>query len=83
MFDNIKQMNKIREMQKDLSKERLESTEDGVTVIMNGKMEVEEIKITEDMDKEKLERVLKSCFNSCLKNVQMAAAKKMQEMGGF
>ncbi len=83
MFDKIKQVKKLREMQNSLAQERAEVEEGGVRVVMNGKMEVEEISITKDLSKEETEKATKSAVNNCLKQVQMIAAKRMQEMGGF
>lgn len=70
-------------MQNNLAKERVETEEDGVRVVMNGKMEIEEVSITRELRKEETERAVKNSINKCLKEVQMVAARKMQEMGGF
>ncbi len=83
MLDKLKQVKKLREIQNALSREKVEVEEGGVKVVMNGKMEIEEVIIENDTDKTDLEKRLKSCVNKCLKQVQMTAARKMQEMGGF
>jgi len=83
MFDKFKQVKKLREMQNNLAKEMVETEEKGIKVVMNGKMEVQEIKILSEMDKEEMEKAIKGAVNSCLKQVQTVAAQKMQDMGGF
>ena len=83
MFDKFKQINQLRNIQNELQKEKIEVEKDGVKVIINGKMQVEEIKLSSDHAIEKQEEVLKDCFNDAMQKVQMVAAKKMQEMGGI
>ncbi len=83
MLDKLKQVKKLREIQSALSKEKVEVETKGVRVVMNGKMEVEEITIDNEMENREIEREVKNAVNDCLKKVQMVAARKMQEMGGF
>ncbi len=83
MFDKLREVKKLREMQNALAKERAEIEEGGVRVVINGKMEVEEVSIEEGLSKEEIEKNTKNSINQCLKKVQMEAARRMQEMGGF
>ncbi len=83
MFDKIGQIKKMREIQSALKEERVEVEKEGVKLIINGNIEVEEIFINSSLSKEEQERVLVLCFNEAIKKIQMIAAQKMSQMGGF
>ncbi|PIU43743.1 MAG: hypothetical protein COZ91_01350 [Candidatus Nealsonbacteria bacterium CG_4_8_14_3_um_filter_39_7] len=82
MFDQLKNLGKMREIQNILSKERVTVERDGIKVTVNGKMEMEEIILSPDMEKGKQERILKDCINEAVKKIQFSAAQKMSQMGG-
>lgn len=85
MFDKIKQMNQLRELQKQLKEEKAEVEKDGVKVIANGKMEIEEIFLNSELDNKRQEKAVKNAVNDALRKVQISAAKKMKDvdMSGF
>jgi len=80
MFDNLKQLAKLKEMKDMLEKERKEVEENGVRVVVSGKMEVEEIKLNPELDTAKQEAIVKDCINRAFKEIQQEAAKKMFQM---
>jgi len=82
MFDQLKNLGKMREIQNILSKERVTVERDGIKVTVNGKMEMEEIILSPDMEKGKQERILKDCINEAVKKIQFSATQKMSQMGG-
>jgi DNA-binding protein YbaB len=77
MFDNFKQLGKLKQMKEILEKERGEVEIKGVKVTVNGKMEVEEIKLNPELNLSEQEEILKECFNEVVKKVQKEAASKM------
>lgn len=83
MFDKIKQLNQIREIQKDLEKETAQVENNGVKVVLNGKMEMEEVVLNESLSIEKQQELIKDCHNQAIKKIQVALAKKMQNFPGF
>lgn len=83
MFDKLKQLNKLRNIQKELEKEKTIVEKDGVNVRINGKMEVEYIALNPELSKEKQEKVLKDCFNDAVKKAQMKMAGAMSKLGGL
>lgn len=83
MFDKLKQLKQMKELRDSLGKEKEEVEREGVKVIVNGKMEVEEIGLNPDLSKEEQERIVKECINDAMKKIQMAAAKRMSQMSGF
>ncbi len=80
MWDQMKQAKELYRLQKELAKEKIEEEEDGVKVIVNGKMEVESITLNENLDKDRQERALISCFNGAMKKIQINLAQKMKSM---
>lgn len=83
MFEKLKQIKKIKDLQDSLGKERAEGEKKGIKVVINGKMEIEEIQLNPELDKAEQERALKDCLNETMKKVQYLAAQKMSQMGGF
>jgi DNA-binding protein YbaB len=83
MFDKIKQLKKIKELQDSLKDEKAVAERNGMKVIANGKFEIEEIKTNPELNQEEMERILKEMINEAMRKVQMAAAQKMSQMGGL
>ena len=83
MFDKLQQLQKINELKNSLAHERAEQEIQGVKVVVNGKMEIEEIQLNSELSAEDQAKILKDCINQAMSKVQMIAAQKMSEMGGF
>ena len=77
MFDKLKQLNELKKMKGVLEKERQTVEREGISVTVNGKMEIEDIILNPELDNERQASVLKSCINDAMKQIQMEAAKKM------
>ena len=77
MFDQLKQLHQLQKMKAVLEKERKEVEKQGVKVVVNGKMEIEEIQLNPQMDIEKQEKLVKDCINEAMKQIQKQAATKM------
>lgn len=78
MFNKLKQLKQLKEIKNSLSQERFESERDGIKVILNGNLEVEQIILNSEMEKERQESILKDCFNENIRKVQMAMAEKFK-----
>ena len=83
MFEQLKQIKKLQEIQSALKSEKIENKKDGVTILMNGKLEVEDVELNPNLSIDDQEKAVKDCFNETMKRVQTIVAKKMQSMGGF
>ncbi len=83
MFDKLKKIKQLKKLQDSLAQEKTEVEREGIKVVVNGKMEVEQIQINSELEKEKQEEILRQCLNEAMKKVQMAAAQKMSQMDGF
>ncbi|MCX6764866.1 MAG: YbaB/EbfC family nucleoid-associated protein [Candidatus Nealsonbacteria bacterium] len=80
MFEKIKQLKQLKDLKDSLEKEKFEIEKNGTKITMNGKMEIEEIKLNPALAKEEQEIILKDCFNEAMKKIQMIAAQKMMQM---
>jgi DNA-binding protein YbaB len=87
MFSKLKQFKDLRSqaktMQNALAGETITEEKKGVKVVLNGNMEVIDLKLGDDLSKDSQEDILKTCFNDALKRAQRLMAKKLQEMGGI
>jgi len=80
MFDKLKQLNDLKKIQGELENEEAEFEKNGVKVVINGKMQIKEISLNEELNKEEQEETIKDCVNEAMKKMQMAAAQKMFKM---
>jgi len=76
MLDKFKQLMQLKGLQDALKKERFEVEKEGIKVVLNGGLSIEEIIINPALSKEKQEEVLKDCFNEAIRKVQMMMAQK-------
>ena len=79
MFDKLKQLKQLKEIQENLKKEKIEKEKEGIKLVINGNMEMEELIINSDLTKEKQEKIIISLFNESVREVQMIVAKKMSQ----
>ena len=83
MLDKLKQIKQLKELRDSLSQEREEVEKEGIKVIINGKMEIEDIQLNSDLSKEEQEKILKECINEAVKKIQVVLTSKMSQMSGF
>lgn len=77
MFDKLKQLNELKKIKDELEKQRKTIEKDGITVTVNGRMEIEELKLNPQIEVTKQESIIKECFNQAVKEIQKEAAQKM------
>ncbi len=80
MFEKLRELKKMKELQDVLLKITKTVEENGVKVVINGKMEIEEIVLNPELEKENQERLLKNCINKAIREIQIAAAQSMSQM---
>jgi len=83
MFDKIKKLNELKELENSLGKELVEKELRGVKVVVNGKAEIVSIELNPELTREEQERVLKECANKALEEAKMIMAKKATAITGF
>ncbi len=85
MLDNIKKMQEMKRMH-DTFKQELETIQKkGITVTMNGAMEVVRIDLNPTLEQRVTEETLRQCINEANVNIQKRLAKMMMSsgFGGF
>jgi len=87
MFSKLKHLKDLRSqaktIQSALSEEKIISEKHGISVAMDGNMNIVSITIDSDFSKEDLEKNLAETLNEAIKKTQKQMAMKMQQMGGF
>lgn len=78
MFDKLK---KFKEIQKFLAEEKVEVEKKGCMVMMNGKMQVEEVRINSELGTSEQEEAVKDAMNEAIKRLQMKLAQQMPKIG--
>lgn len=83
MFDKLKDLKKLKDLESSLGKEMIEKEKNGIKVVINGKTEIISISLNPDLNKEDQERYLKDCINDASRDAKMIMAKKAAEITGF
>lgn len=87
MFNKLKHLKDLRNhaktMQDALSKESVTVEKKGLSIQMNGNMEITKVTINGEFQNSQLETLIKDAGNEAVKKTQKLMAQKMQEMGGF
>jgi len=87
MFEKLKQIKDLRSqaktMQNALSGESATVEKNGVSVTMNGNLEVTNLTISENLVGLQAANATREAINEVIKKVQKIIAQKMQDMGGL
>ncbi len=87
MFSKLKQFRDLRSqaktMQNALAEESITEEKNGVKVVLDGNLEIKELTLNANLDKNAQAETLKSCLNDAIKRAQRLMAKKLQDMGGL
>lgn len=87
MFSKLKQYKELRDqaktMRNALAGEIISVEKNGVSVTMNGNMEITKIVLADKLDKSGQEAALTGCLNDAIKKTQRVMAEKMRAMGGL
>ena len=87
MFNKMKQFKDMRSqaktMQSALAQETVTANKKGVTVTMNGNLEITKVVIDPNLSREEIEKNVMDSVNEANKKTQKLMAQKMQQMGGL
>jgi DNA-binding protein YbaB len=83
MFDKLKDLKKLRDLDCALAKEQFETEKEGIKITINGRGEIISIFLNPDLSKEKQEQILVSAINEVCGQAKMAMAKKAAEISGL
>ena len=81
MFQQLKDLKKMRdqamEIQRELQKEEVEVSKNGVDIVITGDQKIKELNSNDRSDSD-----IKEAVNEAIKKAQEVAARKLQSMGG-
>ena len=83
MFDKVKDLKKLKDLESSLGNERVEKEKNGIIVVVNGRAEIISISLNPELEKENQEKYLKECINEASRDAKMIMAKKAAEITGF
>jgi DNA-binding protein YbaB len=83
MFDDIKKIQELKRMQDSFKQERETVQKKGISVTVNGNMEIESITLNPTLDQREAEYALRECINEANKTMQKRLAKMMMSSGAF
>ena len=70
MFDKLKQLNDLRNMQKTLKEQKIETEHNGVKIVLRGDFEIEHIELNPNLDIDHQERAVLAAFNDAKSKLQ-------------
>jgi len=83
MFDKLKDLKKLKDLESALGKEIIEKERDGIKVVVNGRAEIVSISLNSELEKGRQEEVLKELINDVSREAKMLMARKASEITGF
>ena len=78
MFERLKQIKKLREMQKSLNEQRVTVEKEGTRIVLDGNFEVIEISLNPQLSAQEQQKVLKECFNEGIKKLKFKIIETFQ-----
>jgi len=82
MFDKLKQIKQLREVQKAAEDAVFEGENNGVRIVLNGTLMIQEVHLNEQLSREEQEQAIAQAVNNGMQKAQMEMAQKMQGMLG-
>lgn len=81
MFDKLKDLKKLKDLDSALAKEMIEKEKEGIKIVVNGRGDVERIFLGAGLEKQ--EKILKELLNSASTEAKMKMARRAAEITGF
>ncbi len=83
MFDKFKQLKQLKDFESSLRKQTVTKEKNGITITLNLKMDILDIKLNPELEISEQEKKLKDCLNDAMNEAKLEMAKQAQAMGGF
>lgn len=80
MFDKLKQLNQLRQIQKTLEAETLSYEKHNIHVTIDGKMTIKELTLDPARSPKDQEKAVRECINEAMQKMQQLMAQKMAGM---
>jgi DNA-binding protein YbaB len=81
MFDQLKKIQELKNLQDSFKQEKETIQKKGISVTINGTMEVERIILNPTLAQNETEEILRQCINEANHNIQKKIAKSMMGSG--
>ena len=81
MFENLKNLAKLKQMQDAFKKERMTVEKRGVKVTMNGNFGVEEVILNPELSIEEQQSTVKEALNEARESIQKKLAQSLMSSG--
>lgn len=75
MFDKLKKLNELRNLQNEIKRQRAESVKNGVRVVMDGGFDIVEISLNPELDIRSQERAVREAISDAKNQIQQIIAK--------
>jgi len=82
MFDKLKQLKQLRDLQNTIKKELHSGESNGVKITINGAFEMMSVEIANDLSKDEMAKAIKSAYQNAMGLAQSAAAKVLGGLMG-
>lgn len=82
MFDKLKQLKQLKDLQSAIKKEMHMGESNGVKITINGAFEMQEVEISNDLSREDMAKAIKQAYSNAMSLAQNAAAKMMSGLMG-
>jgi len=82
MLDKLKQIRELRNVQKAAESAVFEGESNGVRVVLNGTLMIQEVHLNEQLSQTEQEQAIVQAINNGMRKAQMEMAQKMQGMLG-
>lgn len=82
MFDKLKQLKQLKDLQSAIKKESHIGESNGVKVTINGAFEMQNVEISNDLNKEDIATAVKQAYTVAMQSAQNSAAKMMSGLMG-
>jgi len=84
MLDKLKEIGKLKALQDSMKSVRFEVERQGVRMVINGNLQIEEVELNQDLPVEEQSQIVKDCFNEAVSKAQRGMAEKLAGMNlGF
>jgi DNA-binding protein YbaB len=80
MFDKLKQLAKIKNLQKSFQDKEFRVEKEGIEVVVDGKFNIKEVKLNSDLEKVKQEKLLKDCINKAFQKVRQEMTESFSQL---
>ncbi|HOS88109.1 MAG TPA: YbaB/EbfC family nucleoid-associated protein [Candidatus Pacearchaeota archaeon] len=83
IFDKIKDIQKLKELDNEFAKQTFNGEKEGVKVILNGRGEIISLALNPNLAVEKQEQILKELINEVSQRAKMEMAQKTAQLTGL